>query len=401
MRSIDKALARVYRENSGRVLAVLIAQLNDFDLAEEAFQDAMIEAARVWPASGVPENGAAWLITVARRRAIDRLRKSKRRRDQTAIDTILLLGEDDTMAETAHTIPDERLRLIFTCCHPALAPEAQVALTLRTLCGLTAAEIAAAFLTSESTMQQRLTRAKSKIRNAGIAYRVPEQDDILQRLKPVLSVIYLIYNAGYAPIKGDLVDEAIRLASILHHLLPNPEVGGLLALMTLHTARNPARFDGKKMVSLEHQDRNLWDKSAIERGKNLLLHSLAQRQTGPYQIQAAISALHCQAGDWADTDWQQISDLYLALDMRAPSPIVRLNRAVALANAGDLAAAFQEVEQVAPMLGDYQPYHAVHADLLARDGQTSAAKRHYKTAISLSNSAAEQAFLRDRLADLG
>ncbi len=400
MRDIDTALARVYRKNSGRVLAILIKHLRDFDLAEEAFQDAMIEAARVWPVQGIPENGAGWLLTVARRRAIDRLRKSSRARSDTTRDTILLLAEDNTLPEQNHIIPDERLRLIFTCCHPALSQQAQVALTLRSMCGLPATEIARAFLTSEPTMQQRLTRAKAKIRLAGIPYQVPEQADILMRLQPVLSVIYLIYNAGYAPNNAALTDEAMRLGSILHRLLPHPEVAGLLALMTLHHSRNPARFAAGKMISLEHQNRSLWDQLAIKRGKNLLVHALKKGQAGPYQLQAAISAVHSDAKDWQATDWPQIIGLYNALNDLTPSPIIRLNRAVARANAGDLAIALNDLETLKSELANYQPFYAARAELRSQNGQIAKAKQDYQTAIRFSQNTAEQQFLKNKLAEL-
>lgn len=401
MRGIDTALARVYRRNAGRVLAALIHQLRDFDLAEDAFQDAMLEAARVWPQKGVPENGAGWLLTVARRRAIDRLRKSKRAGAETTRDTILLLAEDDTLPEQNHIIPDERLRLIFTCCHPALLQEAQVALTLRSMCGLPAAEIARAFLTSEPTMNQRLTRAKSKIRNAGIPYRVPEHTEILPRLQPVLSVIYLIYNAGYAPNNATLTDEAIRLATLLHHLLPHPEVAGLLALMTLHHARNSARFQGNRLISLEQQNRKLWDQLAIKRGKSLLVDALKQNQPGPYQFQAAISAVHSDAKNWRATDWRQIVSLYTALNTLTPSPIVRLNRTVAVAYAGDLEHALADLEGLKSDLANYQPFYAARAELRSQNGDIDQAKQDYQTAIRFSQNTAEQQFLKHKLAELG
>ncbi len=382
------------------MLAALIKQLRDFDLAEEALQDAMIEAARVWPSKGVPNNGAGWLLAVARRRAIDRLRKSKRAADKATTDTILLLSKDDTLPEDAHIIPDERLRLIFTCCHPALSQPAQVALTLRSMCGLTAADIARAFLTSEPTMQQRLTRAKSKIRNAGIAYRVPEQTDILPRLHPVLSVIYLIYNAGYTPNNADLTDEAIRLGTLLNQLLPHPEVTGLLALMTLHHARNPARFINGKMVSLEFQDRALWDQTALNRGKNLLVQSLKSGWPGPYRLQAAISAVHSDAQEWQATDWPQIVGLYSALDAQTPSPVIRLNRAVAVAHAGDLEKALHDLEGLKAALKDYQPFYAARAALRAQNGQVAQARNDYKIAIRFSQDPAEREFLQQNLSEL-
>lgn len=401
-------LARVFRTESGRVLAALIAQLRDFDLAEDALQDAIIEALRVWPKTGTPDNGAAWLLTVARRRAIDRIRRSSVRNSELTQATLQQLAEDTSMAETDFTIPDERLRLIFTCCHPALSPEAQVALTLKTLCGLTAREIARAFLTSEPTMNQRLTRAKAKIRNAGIAYEVPEQADIVARLEPVLSVIYLIYNESYSAYEGttltraDLANEAIRLAEILRHLLPLPEVSGLLALMILHNARREARVDSAgDMITLEDQNRDLWDADAIAKGKKLLLHTLAARRPGPYQIQAAISALHSEATSWAETDWQQITGLYSALMTLTPSPVVALNRAVALANSGEVSEALKQVQALEADLPNYQPFFAARADLLRRSGETTAAREDYTRALDLCQNAAEKRFFEAKLAELG
>ncbi|OUS07527.1 hypothetical protein A9Q96_06355 [Rhodobacterales bacterium 52_120_T64] len=401
-------LARIFREDSGRVLATLIAQLRDFDLAEEALQDAITEALRVWPKTGVPDNGAAWLLTVARRRAIDRIRRSSVRNSELTQATLLQLAEDSDQSEADFTIPDERLRLIFTCCHPALSPEAQVALTLRTLCGLTAREIARALLTTETTMNQRLTRAKAKIRDAGIAYKVPEQTDIIVRLESVLSVIYLIYNESYSAYEGesltrtDLANEAIRLAKILRHLLPLPEVSGLLALITLHNARREARYDCVgDMITLEDQDRNLWDANAIADGKKLLLHTLAARRPGPYQIQAAISALHSESPSWEKTDWLQITGLYTALESLTPSPVVSLNKAVAMANSGSLPQALEIVQTLAVDLSNYQPFYAARADLLTRSGQLANAREDYRRAIDLSKNAAEKAFLHGKLDDLG
>lgn len=389
-------------------MAALIAQLHDFDLAEEAFSDAMIEAARVWPDKGVPNNGGAWLLAVAKRRAIDRLRKVTVRQSQSAKATIELLAEDAEMAESDYTVPDERLRLIFTCCHPALSRDAQVALTLRTLCGLTSREIARAFLTSETTMNQRLTRAKGKIRKAGIPYRIPEKSDLAERLESVLSVIYLIYNESYSAYEGktltraDLANEAIRLTQVLQNLLPNPEVVGLLALMMLQNARRDARTDENgDLVSLEVQDRSVWDASAIADGKKLLLHALAQNRAGPYQIQAAINALHCEAATWADTDWPQITELYTALYTINPSPVIALNRAVAMANGGQLAEGLLAVEALAPDLENYQPFYAARADLAARSGKTEAARADYSRSIELSKNTSEQEFLRKKMSDLG
>lgn len=401
-------LARIFRKESGRVMAALIAQLHDFDLAEEAFQDAIAEALRVWPTKGNPDNGAAWLLTVARRRALDRLRRSAVRNSETAQASILQLAEDIEMAETNFTIPDERLRLIFTCCHPSLSNDAQVALTLCTLCGLTAREIARAFLTSETTMNQRITRAKSKIRHAGIPYIIPEKSDIVERLSPVLSVIYLIYNESYTAFEGedltraDLAAEAIRLAEILYRLLPYPEVAGLLALMSLHNARRSARTGGDgNLVSLQNQNRALWDKVVIASGKKLLLHALSEKRPGPYQVQAAISAIHSEALNWEETDWQQISGLYTALYDMEPSPVVALNRAAAMANAGEINQALMAAQELAEVLANYQPFYATRADLYSRTDRPEAARTDYQTAIDLSNNASEKAFLKDKLRDLG
>ncbi len=387
------ALAQAYKAESGRVLAALIAQFRDFDLAEEALQDAMIEAARTWPNSGTPSNTGAWLLAVSRRRAVDRLRKVARAKDEAVRQNLSLLAGDQPEDEAAQEIPDERLRLIFTCCHPALAQEAQVALTLRTLCGLTAREIARAFLVPHATMNQRLTRAKAKIRHAGIPYKVPEGRDIPARLQAVLSVIYLIFNAGYAPRNPVLSAEALRLCEVLHGLQPLPETAGLWALMALHLARDPARLDvDNTLMSLKDQDRTLWDHSAIGLAKTRLLHALAQSRPGPYQIQAAISALHCEAESWAATDWPQILALYGALYKLSPTPVVALNRAVAKAHAGAPNAALAALLKLEASLEGYQPFHAAKAELMAQCGH--AAWSEYERAISLTPAPEEQAFLR-------
>ncbi|NOR63496.1 MAG: RNA polymerase sigma factor, partial [Rhodobacteraceae bacterium] len=297
--------------------------------------------------------------------------------------------------------PDERLRLIFTCCHPALAQEAQVALTLRTLCGLTAREIAQAFLVPHATMNQRLTRAKAKIRNAGIPYRVPEGAEIEARLAAVLSVIYLIFNAGYAPRNPALSAEALRLCEVVHRLQPLPETAGLWALMSLHMARDPARLDADStMISLKKQNRSLWDHPAISTAKTRLLHALAQSRPGPYQIQAAISALHCEAASWAATDWPQINALYGALYKLSPTPVVALNRAVAEAHAGKPKAALASLEALEAALEGYQPFHAARAELLVQCGQAEAARLEYERAIDLTSAPEERTFLRRKLLDL-
>lgn len=394
-------LAQAFTDNSGRVLAALIAQFRDFDLAEEALQDAMIEAARTWPKDGTPSNAGAWLLAVARRRALDRMRLLKRAHDEALQQNLTLLAETQPEDEAAQEIPDERLRLIFTCCHPALSQEAQVALTLRSLCGLTAREIAQAFLVPHATMNQRLTRAKAKIRNAGIPYRVPEGPEIEARLAAVLSVIYLIFNAGYTPRNPVLSAEALRLCEVVHHLQPLPETAGLWALMSLHMARDPARKNtANTLISLKDQDRTLWDHPAISIAKTRLLHALAQGRPGPYQIQAAISALHCEAASWTKTDWPQILALYGALYRLSPTPVVALNHAVAKAHAGAPKAALASLEALASALEGYQPFHAARAELLARCGETHAARLEYNRAIGLTTTPEEQAFLRKKLSDL-
>lgn len=396
---MQAALAQAFKAESGRVLAALIAQFRDFDLAEEALQDALVEAARTWPGDGTPTTPGAWLLAVARRRALDRLRLSKRAKDKAVRQNLNLLAEEPPEDEAAQEIPDERLRLIFTCCHPALAQEAQVALTLRTLCGLTAREIAQAFLVPHATMNQRLTRAKAKIRHAGIPFRVPEGPDIAARLNAVLSVIYLIFNAGYAPRNPALSAEALRLCEVLHALQPKPETAGLWALMDLHMARDPARFDASNtLISLQYQDRALWDHSAIAHAKTRLLHALAQSRPGPYQIQAAISALHCEAESWAKTDWPQILALYAALYKLAPTPVVALNHAVAKAHAGKPEQALAALLKLETELEGYQPFHAAKADLLARCGH--GARLEYDRAISLTTAPEEQAFLRRKQQEL-
>ena len=390
---MQDALARAYRVESGRLLAALISQFRDFDLAEEALQDAMIEAARTWPDGGTPSSAGAWLLAVARRRALDRLRKVARAKDEAMRENLSLLVQDQPEDEAAQEIPDERLRLIFTCCHPALAQEAQVALTLRTLCGLTAAEIARAFLVPHATMSQRLTRAKAKIRHAGIPYKVPEGPDIPARLAAVLSVIYLIFNAGYAPRNPALSAEALRLCEVLHGLQSMPETAGLWALMELHMARDPARLDASNtLISLKDQNRTLWDHTAIARAKIRLLHALAQSRPGPYQIQAAISALHCEAKSWPATDWPQILALYGALSKLSPTPVVALNHAVAKAHAGAPEVALAELAKLETSLEGYQPFHAAKAELLAQCGQP--ARVEYARAIALTTAPEEQAFLR-------
>ncbi len=404
----DEALARVYQEDAGGVLAVLIGQFRDFDLAEDALQDALSEGLVQWRTDGPPANGAGWLLTVARRRAIDRIRRSATARDDANQRELLMRLEDiDDESESDQPIPDERLRLIFTCCHPALGPDAQVALTLRTLCGLSTPAIARAHLVPEATMAQQIVRAKKKISATAIPYVVPAGRELAERLIPVLDCIYLIFNEGFSategasPVRADLCLEAIRLGRILYRLMPHPEVGGLLALMMLHDARRAARTDTSGLyIPIAEHDRALWNHAQIEDGTNLLLYCLGQRSPGPFQIQAAISAVHAQAKDVADTDWTQIAGLYNALSEITLSAVITLNHAVALANAETPEAGLALLEKVADDLVSYQPFHAARADLLKRAGRITAARAAYQRAIELSAKTAERAFLGARLSEL-
>lgn len=404
----DEEIARIYREEASRILAALVSRIRDLDLAEEALQDAMAEAVVAWRRDGVPCNGGAWLFTASRRRAIDRLRRAARRESPVDVQTLIdrlehwpeVPGEDDEL-------PDERLRLIFTCCHPALPDEARVALTLRTLCGLTTVEIARAFLVSETTMRQRITRAKEKIRRKGIAFTVPEGAELSGRLESVLDVIYLIFNEGYAPTdansvtRGDLCEEAIRLARILFKLTPDPEAGGLLALLLLNDARRPARVDEKgAYICLSEQDRSLWDEPLTAEGRRLLHQCLARCQPGQFQIQAAISAVHTESGAAEQTDWIQIAGLYVALSQAAPSPVVTLNHAVAVSHAESPEAGLALLDSVSGPLQSYQPFHAARADLLTRLGRHGEAREAYSEALRLTTNAPERRFLETRLADL-
>lgn len=403
----DEMLARVHKEDAGTVLAILIRQLRDFDLAEDALQDAITEALVSWRRDGPPRNGAAWLLTVARRRAIDRIRRAATTRNEAAQRRILAQLEETGEAEADQPIPDERLRLIFTCCHPALRQDVRVALTLKTLCGLSTVEVARAYLVSETSMAQRLVRAKTKIRDAGIAYEVPDGAALAERLGSVLDVLYLIFNEGFSategpePVRADLCLEAIRLGRILYSLMPHPEIGGLLALMLLHDGRRPARStDSGDYVPIAEQDRGLWDQALIDEGKNLLLSCLGKRRPGPFQVQAAISAVHADAPTSEETDWPQIAGLYAALSDMAPSPIVTLNRAVALAHSETPEAGLELIASVADDLADYQPLHAARANLLKRCGRTREAGDAYRIAIALSTNRSERTFLEQRLAEI-
>ncbi len=397
-------LTQLYRAESGRIIAALVMVCKDFTMAEDAFHDACIQAVEQWSQHSAPENKTAWLFTVARRRLIDRIRKESHRKSQQIQQQLTdMYQQDDHSTESDEEIPDERLRLIFTCCHPALVQDAQVALTLKTLCGLTIREIARAYLISEVAMTQRLVRAKRKIEDAGISYVVPEGEDLTQRLSSVLSTIYLIYNESYSAYEGqsltreDLANEAIRLARVLYTLLPEPPVAGLLALILLHDARRKARQSKtQEFIPLEFQDRSLWDQQKIKQGTDLVLTSLARGRPDPYQIEAAISALHSTSKSWQQTDWKQIHELYQVLYELKPSPIVALNLNVAKAFKGEIKSAFKALLDIEKDLKDYQPFYVAKAEILSMLSRKEQALDQYRKAINLSQNQAEKQFLTDK-----
>ncbi len=402
MRDATAAVERVFREEYGRLIASLVRRFGDIDIAEEAAGEALVAALERWPGSGVPPNPGGWLTTTAGNRAIDRIRREKLR---DAKHRAAFMHDDHTPPEPTGPVEDDRLRLLFTCCHPSLAPEARIALTLRLLGGLTVPEVAQAFLVPETTMAQRITRAKKKIALAKVPYRVPEAADLPGRLGGVLAVLFLVFNEGYLatgdgdPVRAELTGEAIRLARILRRLLPEePEVAGLLGLLLLTEARRDARVRNGQLVPLAEQDRAGWNRALIDEGHDLVRECLATNRPGRYQILAAINAVHTDAPTAPDTDWSQVVALYDQLTRLDPSPIVALNRAVAVAELDGPNVALALVDPL-PLTG-YHAWHATRADLLRRLGRSAEAKEAYDAAIAATRNSAERAYLSRRRGEL-
>jgi RNA polymerase sigma-70 factor, ECF subfamily len=396
------AVERVFREEYGRLIASLVRRFGDIDIAEEAAGEALVAALEKWPESGVPPNPGGWLTTTAGNRAIDRIRREKQR---DAKHQAALMQYDDTPHGPTGPVEDDRLRLLFTCCHPALAPEARIALTLRLLGGLTVPEIAQAFLVPETTMAQRITRAKKKIAAANVPYRVPEAADLPERLGGVLTVLFLVFNEGYLatgdgdPVRAELTGEAIRLTRVLRRLLPEePEVAGLLAMLVLIEARREARVRNGQLVPLHEQDRAGWDRTMVAEGHALVRECLATNRPGRYQLLAAVNAVHTDARNASDTDWSQVVALYDQLARLDPSPVVALNRAVAVAELDGPEVALALVDRL-PLSG-YHAWHAVRADLLRRLGRSAEAKAAYDAAIAATQNSAERAYLSRRRGEL-
>src|SRR4051812_2468278 len=408
--ALREAIDQIYRRDSRRVFATLVRLLGDFDLAEEALHDAFAAAMNQWPESGMPGNPRAWLVSAGRFKAIDTMRRRARfDASLSGLAEQLTDKQEQTAAIEDQAIEDDRLRLIFTCCHPALSPEAQVALTLREVCDLTTEAIASAFLTTPSTLAQRIVRAKSKIRDTNIPFDLPEREDLPDRLDSVLQVIYLVFNEGYSASSGDsltrpdLSNEAIRLGRLLYELLPEPEVAGLLALMLLHESRRAARSsDDGELILLSDQDRSLWNAEQIAEGKQLVAQALQSGRAGPYTIQAAISAVHADARTADETEWAQIVALYDTLAALQPSPIVELNHAVALAMRDGPAAGLDMIHKMLARgeLADYHLAHAALADMHRRLGQRGPARESYQRALALARQEPERRFLEQRLAEL-
>ena len=407
-RDVRDHVEAIYRSDSRRVLATLIRLLGDFDLAEEALHDAFAAALESWPENGLPANPRTWLISTGRFKGIDRLRRTDRL-DSANANMLDRLAQTNA-PEVEEGVEDDRLRLIFTCCHPALSPDAQIALTLREVCGLTTEEVARSFLTPAPTLAQRIVRAKAKIRDAGIPYEVPSFPDLPARLDTVLHVIYLVFNEGYLASSGasltreDLSAEAIRLGRLLVELLPEPEAIGLLALMLLHEARRPARASSEgELILLEEQDRSLWNREQIEEGVSLVERALSSRRIGPYSLQAAIAAVHAEARDASATDWGQIVGLYNVLLQADPSPVIALNRAAAVAMRDGPEAGLKLIDAITARdeLDDYYLIHAARGDLYKRLGRTADAVAAYRRTLELVTQEPERRFVIRRLKELG